>query len=158
MRIVAALILILFTVPAFAQDDHARRVEQARIFVDLTTAESVMAPILDAMWPTVEMQLPSGINNEVAGRLKVTFNAEITAALTDVFDEIAVLYADNFTLAELQSLNKFYASGAGAKLLETQGSLMQQMLPTLTARLTESMPGAIERVIEQAEAEGLIDN
>jgi hypothetical protein len=157
MRIVAALMLVLLTLPAFAQDgDRARRIEQAQMFVELTTADSVMAPMLDAMWPTVEMQLPSSLNPEVTARFKETFTTEIVSALSDVFDELAVLYADNFTLDELMALNKFYAGGAGAKLLANQGRLMQEMLPTLTARLTETMPGAIQRLMEQAEEEGLI--
>lgn len=159
MRIVFAFILALLALPAFAQDaDRGKRVEQGRILVDLTTADSVIGPMLDAMWPTVEMQLPGTISAEVAERLKATFGTEIKSALSDVLDEIAALYADNFTLEELTAINKFYGSGPGSKLVATQGALMQQMLPTITARLQETLPGAIQNVIEQAQEDGLIDN
>lgn len=157
MRIVFALVLALLALPAFAQDDdRGKRLEQGRVLVDLTTADSVIGPMLDAMWPTIEMQLPGTISLEVTERLKATFGTEIKSALTDVLDEIAGLYADNFTLDELIAINKFYASGPGTKLVTTQGKLMQQMLPTLTARLQETLPGAIQTVVEQAEQEGLI--
>ena len=159
MRIVAALVLVLFAFPVLAQDaDRDRRVEQARILVELTTADSVVTPMLDAMWPNIEMQFPGTLEPELAERLKTTFGDEIKNALSDVLDELAGLYADNFTLDELIAINKFYASGPGMKLVANQGALMQQFLPTITARLQETMPGAIQRLMEQAEADGLITN
>jgi hypothetical protein len=159
MRIVAALLLIFFTAaPALAQDDLERRIEQARVFVDLTTTDSVMGPMVDAVWPTVEMQLPSDIPLEVAERLKGTFADEIKAALSDVLDDFAKAYADVFTLEELVAINKFYASDVGLKLVGNQGALMQQMLPTITARLTETMPAAMQNVVREAEEEGLLNN
>ncbi len=159
MRIVAALLLILFAaLPVAAQDDLQRRIDQARIFIDLTTADAVMGPMVDAIWPSVEMQLPSDIPLEVANRLKGTFADEIKAALGDVLDDFAAAYANAFTLEELIAINKFYASDAGAKLIANQGVLMQEMLPTITARLTETMPQAMQNVIREAEEEGLLDN
>ena len=159
MRIVAALLIALLTIaPVAAQDDLERRIEQARIFVDLTTADSVMGPMVDAVWPSVEVQLPSDIPLEVANRLKGTFGDEIKAALGDVLDDFAKAYADVFTLEELVAINKFYASDVGIKLVGNQGALMQQMLPTITARLTATMPQAMENVIREAEEEGLLKN
>ena len=159
MRIVFAFLLVFLALPASAQDDdRGKRVEQGRILVDLTTADSVIGPMLDAMWPTIEMQIPGTLNAELTDRLKGTFTSEIKNALTDVLDEIAGLYAENFTLAELAAINKFYASAPGAKLIATQGALMQQALPTITARLQETMPAAVRRVIDQAKEDGLIDD
>lgn len=157
MRIIAALLLILSAaVPVAAQDDLERRIQQARIFVDVTTADSVMGPMVDAVWPSIEMQLPSDIPLEVANRLKGVFADEIRAALGDVMDDFASAYASVFTLDELISINKFYASDTGAKLIANQGALMQEMLPTITARLTQTMPQAMETVIREAAEEGLI--
>ena len=79
---------------------------------------------------------------------------EIKAALGDVIDEIASAYANVFTLDELTAINKFYLSDAGTKLIANQGALMQQMLPTITTRLQETMPQAMENVIREAEEEG----
>jgi hypothetical protein len=159
MRVVAALLAFLFAVaPVAAQDDLDRRIEQARIFVDLTTADSVMGPMVDAVWPSVEMQLPGDIPLEVAERLKGTFADEIKAALGDVLDDFTAAYANVFTLEELVAINKFYASDAGLKLVANQGALMQEMLPTITARLTATMPAAMENVIREAEEEGLLKN
>jgi hypothetical protein len=159
MRMIAALLLAFALIaPAAAQDDLSKRTEQARIFVDLTTADSVMGPMVDAVWPSVEMQLPGDISTEVATRLKDTFATEIKNALRDVLDELAGLYANAFTLEELVAINKFYGSGVGAKLIANQGNLMQQMLPTITARLQETMPAAMATVLREAEDEGLVKN
>ena len=157
MRIAAALLLFLLAVaPVAAQDDLGKRIEQARIFIDLTTADAVMGPMVDAVWPTVEMQLPGDVPLEVANRLKGTFADEIKAALGDVMDDFASAYAEAFSLEELTAINKFYLSDAGAKLIANQGVLMQRMLPTITTRLQETMPQAMENVINEAEREGLI--
>ena len=139
-----------------AQDDLGKRTEQARLYIDLTTADSVMGPMIDAIWPTIEMQLPSDISLEVADRLKGTFATEIKAALGDVMDDMALAYANVFTLEELTAINKFYLSDAGTKLIANQGVLMQQMLPSITTRLQETMPQAMENVIREAEEEGVI--
>jgi hypothetical protein len=154
MRIAAALVLALLALPAFAQDDRPKRLEEGRTLVELTTAESVIGPMLDAMWPGIEAQLPGTLSLGVANELKATFATEIKNALSDVFEEIAALYADHFTLAELTAINKFYASAPGAKLIDSQGTLMQQMLPSITARLEETLPGAMQRVMEQASESG----
>ena len=126
------------------------------LYIDLTTADSVMGPMIDAIWPTIETQLPSDISLEVANRLKGTFTTEIKAALGDVMDDMALAYANVFTLEELTAINKFYLSDAGTKLIANQGVLMQQMLPTITTRLQETMPQAMENVIREAEEEGVI--
>lgn len=157
MRTLVALAFTLFALPAFAQAaDHDKRLEQARIFVGLTTAESVMAPMIDAMWPNVEMQLPRELNLEVVERMKTTFAEEITATLADVFDELAAAYAGAFTLEELVSINKFYSSPTGAKLIAQQGPLMQEMMPSITTRLQQSLPAAITTLLTEAQAEGLL--
>ena len=79
-----------------------------------------MGPMVDAVWPTVEMQLPS--DDAARGRQPAQghLRDEIKAALGDVLDEFAVAYADIFTLEELVAINKFYASDAGASSSPTR--------------------------------------
>ena len=157
-RLVAVLLLLaLATAPAIAQDDRSKRVDLARAFVELTSADSVMNPMIDAIWPTVAMQI-GDIEAGLSARLKTMFGDEVKLALADVLDEFAGLYADAFTLEELQQINKFYFSDVGSKLVTTQGVLAQQMIPTMTARLEQTLPGAMQRVLEEAEAEGLTKN
>ena len=50
-RLAAVLLLLAFSAaPAFAQDDRSKRVDLARAFVELTSADSVMNPMIDAIW------------------------------------------------------------------------------------------------------------
>lgn len=155
MRILTALLLLAFAAaPALAQDDRPARLDAARQFVQLTTADAVMDPMLDAVWPTVNAQLPPAIKSDAAtvARLRETFGSEIRNALADQMDELAGLYADTFTLDDLEAYLKFYSSPAGAKLVANQGALMTQMLPKITARLQQTMPQAMQRIITEAQS------
>lgn len=159
MRLIAAVIVLVAAVSAaFAQDDRPKRVELAGEYVALTTADSVMQPMIDAIWPSIAVQFGGTVEPAVEEGLKEVFSTEIKTALADVMDQLAGLYADAFTLSELEAIVKFYRSETGAKLISSQGGLMQEMLPAMTARLEETLPEAVERVLAEAEAEGVTAN
>ncbi|MCP3396494.1 DUF2059 domain-containing protein [Bradyrhizobium sp. CCGB20] len=48
-----------------------------------------------------------------------------TPALTSLIDQVAALYAQNFSADELRQIQAFYASPAGRKLLEKSDALAQ---------------------------------
>lgn len=154
MRILPAVALAfaLFTLPAVAQDDLAERKELALQLVQITTTDSVMGPMIDAVWPAVEAQLGPNPDAQLVTELKQVFTDEISGALVDVIDDIAAAYAGEFTKDELTEIVAFYQSDAGTKLISRQGALMAQMMPAITTRLQETLPGAMQRVMEAAQA------
>jgi hypothetical protein len=160
MRLVLAFLLLLLPVSAFAQDaDLPQRQDAARRLVEMTTADAVLTPMIDAMWPNIEMQLTAGggprPEQAVLDMLKTAFTNELSATMSSVMDDIAGLYADRFTLEELDAIVAFYASPAGTKLIGAQPQIMREMLPSLTQKLQASLPVAMQKVIDDARAQGL---
>jgi hypothetical protein len=58
-------------------------------------------------------------------------------------------------LEELDAIVAFYASPAGTKLIGAQPQIMREMLPSLTQKLQASLPVAMQKVIDDARAQGL---
>ena len=153
MRVILVLLFAAIALPALAQDaDIEQRRALAREYVELTTADAVMGPMIDAMWPAIEAQMggPGAVPTEILPELKAAFTAEIDTAMEGAMDEIAGAYADEFTLDDLTAILAFYRSAPGQKAITVQPVIMNRMLPVLTARLQASLPGAIERVVEEA--------
>lgn len=159
MRLLVTLsFLLALALPAFAQDDLAQRRTVAHELVQITTADAVMTPMVDAIWPTLEAQITAGSPNAdkaVLAALKDAFAAELLSTMADVVDDFAGLYANAFTLDELNAIVAFYRSGPGSKLIAEQPKVMDEMLPKLTAKLQTSLPLAMQKVMEQAQQQGL---
>jgi hypothetical protein len=75
-----------------------------------------------------------------------------------VVDDYAKLYAEGFTLDELNAIVAFYESDAGKKLVAAQPKIMNEMLPTLTSKLQVSLPIAMQSVMDEAKKKGVTAN
>ena len=158
MRLILAFLLMFATAaPTLAQSDQAERETLARELVEMTTAESVMTPMIDAMWPNIEMQITAGgeVDPQILASLKEVLIAELRVAMSNVMDDFVASYAGSFTLPELEAILTFYRSAPGTKLINVQPVIMQELLPKLTAELQQTIPGAVQRVVEEAERQGL---
>jgi hypothetical protein len=99
-----------------------------------------------------DTRLSDAQKKEVLDKMQVK-RPEITAAMQSLFedpkmidemvDEIAPLYARNFTVAEINAIAVFYKSDAGAKTLRVMPQLMNESMMTsqkvLMPRLTKMM-------------------
>ena len=160
MRLLVGLMLLCASAfPVLAQDaDEAQRKSVARELVVLTTADAVMGPMIDAVWPTLEQQIGAtgpAIDAETMVALKETFSTELRETMESVLDDYAALYAENFTLDELNDVLAFYKSTSGVKLIEVQPKIMNQMLPLLTQKLQITLPIAMRNVVEEAQRKRL---
>jgi hypothetical protein len=137
----AALSLSLLTaaVPAFAQAQSTAnqpaqeitpdRLALARKYVDLTDK-------VDIFGTTVAQTAAQTLNQIL--KLNPGLNKQATAAVTDVvkqykgqrsqlMDQVARIYAQNFTSDELQQYVTFYSSPAGQKLATTNFDINQEL-------------------------------
>lgn len=161
MRLLVALLFLLVPASlALGQDAGLpQRQDVARQLVQLTTADAVLGPMVDAIWPSIETQLTAGGGPRpepaVLEMLKTAFTTELNATMGEVIDDMANAYAQRFTLEELNAVLGFYRSPAGAKLIAAQPGIMSEMLPKLTTKLQASLPGVMQKVIADAQAQGL---
>lgn len=134
-----SLSLLTAAVPAFAQAQSTAnqpaqeitpdRLALARKYVDLTDK-------VDIFGTTVAETAAQTLNQIL--KLNPGINKQATAAVTDVvkqykgqrgqlMDQVARIYAQNFTSDELQQYVTFYSSPAGQKLATTNFDINQEL-------------------------------
>lgn len=105
--------VFVFTVSIHAQEDADFKAETIE-FIKLTGATKAFDDAIDQIGAMVSQE-----NKEA-------YKKEATATLDGLYDEMAVLYMDEFTKEEIQELVKFYKSEIGKKLASKQVSLAQK--------------------------------
>jgi hypothetical protein len=110
-------------------DDAEARLELARETMALTGAEGLAEQMLDMMMPTmapaIRQQYPDASDAQVAEALD-RISSAMREASPELVDGGAQVYADMFTADELEAINAFYRTPAGARLVE--------LMPELTRR------------------------
>ena len=153
LRIVAGFFMALVLAgPAFAQDaDYARREALARQVVELVDPGEAVEAVL--------MALPELIAEQSAD-LSPAERAEFKAVMTTTFDEImpglmdqileamVPLYAETFTVAELEAMLVFYATPEGRSIMKksvTLGADAQRITRDLLPGFLEDMAVSVCR-------------
>ena len=115
---------------AGAQEENAQaRLDLARETMALTGADGMVNQMLDMMMPTMRpalmQQYPDATDAQIAEAIDLIRDA-FREASPELVDGGAQVYADLFTVEELEAINAFYRTPAGAKLVE--------LLPEVTER------------------------
>lgn len=122
-------IFVFFAAGGAQADDAETRLELARETMALTGAEGLAEQMLDMMMPTmtpaIRQQYPDASDAQVAEALDLISTA-MREASPELVDGGAQVYAEMFTAEELQAINAFYRTPAGARLVE--------LMPELTRR------------------------
>jgi hypothetical protein len=123
-----ALTLSLAFTPAVAQDSV--RLQLAREYIATIKVKEMLHQQTDLMLgPLAELVLSKEVNisepvkDELAKRLKEKFTAEIPI----IFDDLAEMFAKEFTVEELQQMNDFNKSPLGIRLIEAQPQMIEKM-------------------------------
>lgn len=137
-------------VPAFAQDTPAAQPQEvspealalARKYIDLTDHGGIYeTSIVRAGINTYQQLLPQ--NPEIAEPLNAAIEVVIASYKDkkgDLFDQMARLYAVNFTTEELQQIVDFYASATGQKLSKSNATLnpsLQRIMNLFSVNLSK---------------------
>ena len=136
--------------PAFAQDTPAAQPQEvspealalARKYIDLTDHGGIYeTAIVRAGNNTYQQLLPQ--NPTIADPLNAAIEAVIASYKDkkgDLFDQMARLYAVNFTQDELQQIVAFYESDAGQKLSKANATLnpsLQRIMNIFSVNLSK---------------------
>jgi len=132
--IAASLVLLLaLSQSAVAQPvvDPAA-VKVARELMNLTDVTKNLELIADAMGPSIIEMLKrdrADIPDDVIAKFMVEFRAEMQKGLPQLIEMYARVYAQRFTLAELQETVKFYESPLGKKFIRETPLILKETLP-----------------------------
>ncbi len=161
-----SLTMVAASAPAFAQDAAASQPTQeispdqlalARKYVDLTDK-------VDVFGTTITETAAQTLNQIL--KLNPGIGEPATDAVTDVvkqyksqrdglMDQIARIYAQNFTADELQQYVNFYSSAAGQKLATTNFDINQQLQRMMELYSMNLKQDFYTRVREALKAKGI---
>lgn len=114
--------LATFSPLAHAQQPSAAAISSAKELISITGATTLFSPLIAGVVEQAKVlflqQNPalSKDLNEIATRMR----ADLQPRFTELTDEVARLYAQNFTEQELKDILAFYKTPAGKKLLTAQ--------------------------------------
>jgi hypothetical protein len=144
--------------PAYAQDDLEARQAAAEQIVGITTTDTIMQAMNEAVWPpvrdTIVQQNPDVTAEQLAAMegVMADVSGEIVAEMSvDLVD----FYAAEFSLDELNALVDFYTSPVGRKYQAKLPELMAKVTPTILQKTQEMGPRLLEELRKAAEERGL---
>lgn len=118
--------LMTFAPPAGAQQPSPAAMASARELISITGATTLFSPLIAGVVEQAKVlflqQNPalSKDLNDIAAKLRT----ELQPQFSELTDEVARLYATNFTEQELKDVLAFYKTAAGKKLLTEQPRLI----------------------------------
>lgn len=125
-----AVALALFGSAAHSQQPSAASLEVAKQLIATTGATTVFNPLIAGVVEQAKLlylqQNPALAKdlNEIAAKMR----ADLQPRFTEITDEVAKLYATNFTEQELKDILAFYQTPAGKKLLAQQPRVIESSM------------------------------
>src|SRR6185312_832134 len=125
-----AIALAGFIPAAHAQQPSAASIQVAKQLIAATGATAVFNPLIAGVVEQAKIlflqQNPALAKdlNEVAAKIRT----DLQPRFSEISDEVAKLYAANFTEQELKDVLGFYQSSSGKKLLTTQPKVIESSM------------------------------
>jgi hypothetical protein len=125
-----AIAMAAFIPVVHAQQPSASSIQVAKQLVAVTGATSVFNPLIAGVVEQAKIlflqQNPALAKdlNEVAAKIRT----DLQPRFSEINDEVAKLYASNFTEQELKDILIFYQSPAGKKLLTAQTQVIDSSM------------------------------
>jgi uncharacterized protein len=120
--VAVAVTLVAFGPAAHAAKPSAAAIQTAKQLIAVTRATTVFDPLIAGVVEQAKLlflQQNPGLGkdlNEVAAKLRT----ELKPRFSEITNEVALLYARNFTEQELKEILAFYKTPTGQKLLQKQ--------------------------------------
>jgi len=126
--------------------------EQARHLIQTMHAEKLADQLISAIETSVvssmSKSLPPGKQQSVQA-FEDAYLDEMRGMMPKLFDEMAVIYATDFTEAELADMDRFYAGPTGQSMLAKMPRISQQLIPFVMAQMPEVLGRAFDRSCEK---------
>jgi len=125
-----AMVAMTLTVVVNAQQPSAASMSTARELITITGATALFSPLIAGVVEQAKVlflqQDPSlGKDlNDISGKIRT----DLQPRFTELTDEVARLYATNFTEQELKEVLAFYKTPSGKKLLNEQPKIVDSSM------------------------------
>jgi hypothetical protein len=121
-----AAALLAFGPAAHSQQPSAAAMATAKELVAFTGSMTLFNPLIAGVVEQAKLlflQQNPGLSKDL-NEIAVKIRADLAPRFAELSDEVARLYATNFTDQELKAILTFYQSPAGKKLLEQQPTVV----------------------------------
>lgn len=160
MRILIVVLFVgLWASGAWAQSADDERLAAAKELViasgslDVTT--QITGPLLDSLRPLIAEKNPEHADLAI-DVMKRVFDEKFEENRQNFIDAFGKIYADNFTLEEIQGIRAFYETAAGKALIAKQGIIAQLGLAAGQAFGLSLQQDLLEGLVAAFEEEGLV--
>ena len=156
LRAVFSLLLLFASGPLLAAS--ASHAAEAKRFVELTRVDKLAVPAYMQVRQMFAQRFAQAGGSEAQKAVLERYQAQADAALERVVGhgklepELASLYADAFTEAELKELLAFYQTPVGRKVLEQMPQLMAHAAQLTQERLQQAVP-EVDKLLGEMTAE-----
>lgn len=122
IRTIAAIAMISFAPLAHAQQGAAgpdpEKIELAQEFMEVMQIDATIDGMMDGMIPQIMAAQGANLTADQRNALELSTREAMGAVMPDYIDYVAVLYADIYTVEEMQALIDFYSGPLGASIIE----------------------------------------
>lgn len=141
---------LLLTLSAHAQDtDYEARLAVAKEYVEISVQNLDLNGLIQTMWQPVVNQIKlqgKQLSDEQIGKIDTLYQDTMTEPLKDIMRDQDVILVDLFTLEELVALRDFYASPAGASVMQKLPKVMAAQQPQIMMMVQTKVPYLMSEV------------
>jgi hypothetical protein len=113
--------------PPSPSDPSAERVALATHIVEMTATDEEMETMMAVMRPALRASPLAREPGRDPDHVGAVYEEEVSMQFRAIKTEIAQLYAATFTEAELREILAFYQSPTGARLIEQQPAILEEI-------------------------------
>jgi hypothetical protein len=153
-----AMMLALCTaVLAETTDTPEARIALAGKLISETVTAGLVRNMTETLWPPFEASLKQknqNISPSALTGLKSDLAEMQKGMLAELIVDMPGIYAQHFTVGELEAIYAFQTSEVGRKAVALQPQIMSQMMPTMLKSIEANMPLIMERFRRRAIEKG----
>ncbi|PQA89638.1 DUF2059 domain-containing protein [Hyphococcus luteus] len=142
--------------PALAADDSAEKMKLAEELVELSQAKQMSKQIIAQMAPaqiqviksmTPETDLSDAQLEAILTETSAIMREELEPAIDGLIDDMTPVYAEVYTVEELQGVVDFYKSPVGASFLSKQSLAIEKSMAVSMQWAQNVIPGVMARAM-----------
>jgi hypothetical protein len=139
-------------------DTQEARIAIAGKLISETITAGLVQNMTETVWPAFEGSLKEK-NRDISAEVLTGLKSDLAEMQKNLFAELIVdmpgIYAQHFTVAELEAIYAFQTSDVGRKAVAVQPQIMGQIMPKLMKSIEANMPLLMERFRQRAMEKGL---
>jgi hypothetical protein len=153
-----ALMLVMAAAgSARAEDTGQARLAIAEKLVAQTVTAGLVENMTQTLWPPIEASLKQK-NPDISVSVLIGLKSDLAEMQKNMFADLIVdmpgIYAQHFTVDELEAIYDFQTSPVGRKAVALQPQIMGQVMPKLLKSIETNMPVIMERLRRRAIEKG----